>query len=338
MEYRTWNTGNRKLHSSNKFLIPGMLGLLILLGLALPQQTKAQQDFINGFYMYNPLAFNPAIVGVNDQMVFSGIVREQWTGLNGAPQTYYLNAHAPAYSWFDRYDRVNDRRYPTGLSGGVALAHDVIGPSLFTSLRIPAGYRIRLSQSGLRLSVGIRADVNHLAFDLNSLRSIDPGDVVQKDSPPATFLDVSTGIYLYHDLWYIGVSATNLREKDLTTEFGYQSVRHLYGSFGFALPLTRELTFRVTTLATVVKGTPFSGTISPSLIILDNIDVGASYRYDDMFGGHISFKAWPNLRIGYWYEYPMGVKTNEIGSTHEVMIQYTVDRFRRLVPSPRYFW
>lgn len=311
---------------------------IFVISLMFSQKIYAQQDFINGYYMFNPLAFNPAIVGVNDQFVASGIAREQWTGLNGAPSTQYLNIHAPIYTLFDRFDRVANRDYPTGLSAGLSLVHDKIGASRFTRFSMPLGYRVRLNEAGVRLSVGIRTDVSTLAFDLLDLRNNDTGDNLVKASDPKTYIDFSVGGYVYHQNWYLGISATNVREKDLIEDFGYQSVRHWFGSAGFALPVSDQLVFRTTTLATLVKGAPFTFTVSPAIIISDNVETGVSYRYDDMFGAFLSIKPLRNLRVGYWYEYPIGIKTGEIGSTHEIMFQYTFNKYKKQVVSPRYFW
>jgi len=305
-----------------------------------PSALKAQQDFINGFYMFNPLAFNPAITGVNDQLVLSGIVREQWTGLNGAPNTQYFNAHMPVFTWYDRYDRPGNITYPTGLSTGIMLLNDKIASTddiegiRLTRVSIPIGTRIRLTKSGLRLSFGLRVDGARFSANLDGARQ-DGGDVVS--SPPEYYLDFSSGLYLYHTKWYMGVSMTNMRAHELSG-FDYSMVHHYYASAGYAQPINQGLVLRLTTLATVVYGTPFTMTVTPAAIIQDNIETGITYRYHDMIGAFFSFKPLPNLKAGYWYEYPIGAKTGRIGATHEVMLQMTFERFKKRVVSPRYFW
>ncbi len=287
--------------------------------------------------MFNPLAFNPAIAGVNDELVLSGIVREQWTGLNGAPSTQYVNAHLPVYSWYDKYDRPGVIDYPTGLSTGFLLAHDKLGATNYTRFSAPVATRVRLTRSGIRLSMGVRFDASVFTADYLRLNGAEVENASAILSEPEYYLDFAVGMYLYHTQWYFGASMTNIRGYEMD-DLDYEFVRHYFASAGYAQPVNDDLTLRLTTLAAIVEGTPFTMTLTPAVIIQDNIETGLTYRYHDMFGAFLAFKPMDNLKIGYWYEYPIGIKANEIGATHEVMLQMTFDRFRKRVISPRYFW
>lgn len=317
---------------SNAKIVLGVFIFLFLL--TSTPKLKAQQDFINGFYMFNPLAFNPAITGVNDELVISGIVREQWTGLNGAPSTQYFNAHMPIFSWFDRYDRPGNIDYPTGFSAGLLLLNDQIGATQYMRLSLPVATRIRLTRSGIRLSLGLRVDGSRFSSNIEDLRGEDEFFYLTK---PRYFMDFSTGLYLYHTRWYFGASMTNMRGIDMK-DYGYKFVPHYFASAGYAQPINSDLVLRLTTLGAVVVGAPFTLTVTPSVIIKNNIETGITYRYDDMVGAFFSFEPIPTMRLGYWYEYGTGVKTNNVGATHEVVVQLTFDRYKKRIISPRYFW
>ena len=303
-------------------------------------KAKAQQDFINGFYMFNPLAFNPAITGVNDELVLSGIVREQWSGLEGAPNTQYVNAHMPVYSWFDRYDRPGSISYPTGISTGLMLLNDKIASTStiegirLTRASIPLGIRVRLNPAGVRLSMGLRVDGTRLSMNLDGANMND-SEVISYS--PKYYFDFSTGLYLYHTRWYVGISMTNMRNQSFN-ELSYTFERHYFATAGYAHPVNEDLVLRATMLSTLVLGAPISVTITPAVIIKDNIETGITYRYDDMVGAFFSFEPIQSLKVGYWYEYPLGVKTSRIGATHEVVLHMTFDRFKKRIISPRYFW
>lgn len=299
--------------------------------------ANAQQDFTNGFYMYNPSAFNAGIVGVNDVIEATGIYRNQWTGLNGAPKTQYVVLQAPLYELFDRFDTPQSMKYPTGISGGLSLVNDQIGASQFTSVRMPIAYRVRLNENGVRLSLGLSAELSMLSFNLNKLRQ-DAGDIMVTGSPRQTFVDFASGAYMYHKLWYIGVSFTNFRARDYGKEFGYVFQRQLYLSVGYAYELNANVVLRATGLGTYTKNAPYMFIASPAIIIQQNIECGVSYRINDMAGVHFSFKPIRNVRVGYWYEYPMGIKKNLIGHTHEFMLHYTFKPIKKKVINPRYFW
>lgn len=308
--------------------------LFMAFSLLSSHDVKAQQDFMNGFYMYNPLAFNPAIAGVNDEIVVSGILREQWTGLNGAPSTQYVNFHMPIFSWFDRYDRPANMEFPTGVSTGLMILDDQIGATQLLRFSVPVAARIRLTQSGIRLSLGIRIDGSRFSSSIEDLRQNEE-DIYLTE--PRSFLDFSTGLYAYHTNWYVGVSVTNIRGIEMS-DYGYTFVPHYFASAGYAYPINKDLVVRLTTLGTIVAGSPFSFTATPSVIIKNNIETGISYSAKDMVGAFFSFKPIASLRIGYLYEYSTGLKMNNVGSTHEVVLQYKIDRYRKRVVSPRYFW
>ena len=312
------------------------VGFVLLLILVSSQEVKGQQDFINGFYMLNPLAFNPAIAGVNDEIVASAIVREQWTGLSGAPSTQYVNFHMPVFSWFDRYDRPGNIDYPTGLSTGLMLLNDKIGPTQFMRASVPMATRVRLTRSGIRLSLGLRIDASRFSANYIGLREDQLG-TDQTTGPAHYSVNFSTGLYAYHTKWYVGLSMGNMRTVDVSS-FQFKFVPHYYASAGYAHPINKDLVLRVTSLATMVVGTPPSVTITPAVIINEKIETGLSYRYDDMIGAFFSFNPTRKLTLGYWYEYPTGVKTGRVGATHELAIQLTLERFKKRVVSPRYFW
>ena len=297
------------------------------------KKVNAQQDFINGFYMFNPLAFNPAIVGVNDQVSISAVAREQWTGLNGAPSTQYVNAHLPINVWAGK-NRFS--KYPAGLSLGLSVVNDKIGATSYTKLSIPVGVKIRLTQSGIRLSLGLSFEGASLSANYDDLRGYDPNEVGNSPSP-GRFIDFSTGLYAYHDTWYAGVSVTNIRQQQLP-DYSFFFDRHYYATAGYAHVLSSKYVLRLTTLAVVVPNTPFSMTATPAVIIDDLIETGVSYRYHDMCGAFFTIKPTDNLRIGYWYEYAIGNKTSEVGATHEIVLTYEFDAHKKKVVSPRYFW
>lgn len=331
LEIRNNKRFNRANMIDKRLLLAAFVFCFLVL---LPRKGLAQQEFVNGFYMYNPLAYNPAVTGVNDQLIISGIARDQWTGLNGAPSTQYFNFHTPVYAWFDRFDRIGRIDYPTGMSAGFMIANDVLGATHFNRVSVPVATRVRLTQSGIRLSMGIRADVNRFTIDIDDLRQYDTESYLTE---PTYFVDFATGIYAYHTNWYVGFSMTNIRGYELM-DYGYKFERHYYGMAGYAYILNDDIVLRATTLATIVTGTPFSITVTPAVIIKNNIETGISYRYDDMIGAFIAINILRNLEVGYWYEYGLGVKSNEVGATHEVMFQFKFDRFKKKVVSPRYFW
>lgn len=323
---------SRCLHLSFRSVITSIFTIFLLCS-TVPEVKS--QDFINGFYMFNPLAFNPAIAGVDDQIVVSGIVRKQWFGMNGAPSTQFLSTHLPVVSWFDRFDRPGRISYPTGLSSGLMFSNDVIGAHRFSRVSVPVAARIRLTRSGIRLSLGLRADGYQYLSTYSDLSASDPESYV--DDANVYNFDFAAGMYCYHTNWFAGLSMVNIRGfSPETYELPLKPQYFLTG--GYAYKLNKEILLRVTSLATLVEKSPLSITVTPAVIIQENIETGLSYRYDDMIGAFIAYNPYNTIKVGYWYEYAVGPKHSNVGSSHEIFFQVSFDRFKKRVVSPRYFW
>ena len=88
-------------------------GLGILLMVAAGLISKAQQDPMYTQYMFNTQTINPAYAGTWESLSFMVLGRQQWAGLEGAPETYTFSMQAP----------LKNERVALGLN----LINDVVG-------------------------------------------------------------------------------------------------------------------------------------------------------------------------------------------------------------------
>lgn len=116
------------------------------------QMSWGQQDPQLTQYMYNMSLVNPAYSTANDGVMNLGaLYRAQWVGINGAPTTATLFAHAP----------VSDR-----IELGVNLIHDEIGDVVKeTNLNADFAYKLQLS-TGSNLAFGLKAGAAFLILIL----------------------------------------------------------------------------------------------------------------------------------------------------------------------------
>jgi hypothetical protein len=61
-------------------------------------RLQAQQTPQYSLYAWNPYQFNPAYAGMESTLAITGVYRQQWSGLEGAPVSQYCNAHLPVYA------------------------------------------------------------------------------------------------------------------------------------------------------------------------------------------------------------------------------------------------
>ncbi|MBN2774431.1 MAG: type IX secretion system membrane protein PorP/SprF, partial [Prolixibacteraceae bacterium] len=70
-------------------------GFVILLIVVSGFTSNAQQDPMYTQYMFNTQTINPAYAGTWEALSFMVLGRQQWAGLDGAPQTYTFSMQAP---------------------------------------------------------------------------------------------------------------------------------------------------------------------------------------------------------------------------------------------------
>ena len=69
--------------------------LVLLVGILGTEIASAQQDPQYTQYMYNMNVVNPAYAGSKEGLSLTALYRKQWSGLDGAPETFTFSAHAP---------------------------------------------------------------------------------------------------------------------------------------------------------------------------------------------------------------------------------------------------
>jgi len=122
----------------------------------------AQQDPMYTQYMYNTLSINPGYAGSRGNLSITGLVRQQWVGINGAPSTQSLSLHSPIY---------NDNM---GL--GLSIVNDKVGPIHQTMLFADYSYSLDATPFS-KFAFGLKVGFNILQANLPALKRNNPGDL-----------------------------------------------------------------------------------------------------------------------------------------------------------------
>jgi len=304
---------------------------IIILILLTYRGVEAQQEQHNAHNMFNQLSYNPAFAGSVGAICATGIVRQQWVGFDGAPETYSINIHSPL----------------NVIHGGIgaSIYQDQLGPQKEIGVKLMYAYRTDLGMGnlGIGASVGfINGTVDFGQFTSETVR--DPGDPVlegRSGEESDMILDFGFGVhYVVPEKFYVAVSTTRISEQRSET-LAYQTKRHYYLNAGYELALPSNPSF----------------VIQPSVLIkTDGVktqyDVAGLLKYNNKVWGGVSYSALRNedpisvllgvkikdVRLGYAYTVP----TSKIGSSgsHEVMVNYcfklNFDKGRRSYKNTRY--
>lgn len=291
--------------------------------------VHSQQDAQYTQYMYNTVSVNPAYAGSRGHLSIAALYRNQWLGLDGAPETQTLNLHTPmGYK---------------GVGLGISIVNDKIGPTSETYFDVDFSYTIQTSFDA-KLSFGLKASAHMLDIRYSELDEfeIDPQLQSQQDIQNKFSPNIGAGIYYHTERFYTGLSVPRLLE---TTHFDESSIStateqiNLYFITGYVWDLNPFLKFKPTLLTKAVQGAPFQVDVSANFMFNEKFIGGVAYRWDAAFSGLVGFRISDEMFIGLAYDREttdLGAATFNDGS-FEVILRYDFVKNLSNLKSPRFF-
>lgn len=291
----------------------------------------AQQEQHNVHNMFNQLSYNPAFAGSIGAICATGLVRQQWVGFDGAPQSYSINIHSPINL----------------LHGGIgaSIYQDQLGPQKEIGVKLMYAYRtdVGMGNLGIGASFGfINGSIDFSQF-IEGETVRDSGDELLQSQGEESdmLLDFGFGIhYTIPEKFYVAISSTRLSEQQSST-LHYTTKRHYYLNAGYEIAFPNNPSI----------------VIEPSLLLKSDLvktqfDLAALLKYNNKVWGGVTYSAIRNMdpfsvllglkikdvRLGYGYTIP----TSKIGSSgsHEIMVNYcfklNFDRGRRSYKNTRF--
>ena len=307
--------------------------IILLLALLPLSILHAQQEQHNAHNMFNQLSYNPGFAGSVNGICATGIIRQQWVGFDGAPETYSINIHSPL-------DIVHG-------GVGASIYQDELGKYKELGVKLMYAYRrdVGMGNLGVGVQVGfINGQVDFSQFTNENVRDYDSDELLRdKAEESDMLLDFGFGIqYFVPEKFYIGISTTRLSEQESSTDLlAYKTRRHYYLTAGYEFALPSNPSF----------------VLEPSILVKSDgtktqYDLAALVKYNNKVWGGVSYSALrvmdpisalvgvkiKDVRIGYAYTIPR----SQIGSggSHKVMVGYcfriNFDKGRRSYKNTRF--
>ena len=292
-------------------------------------EAHAQQDSQYTQYMYNTQTINPAYAGNRGVFGVTGLYRNQWVGLEGAPETFNFSLNTPVGA----SERV-------GL--GLNFIQDKAGPASESTVTVDFSYTIPVGER-TNLSFGLKGGLNAINVDYSILNIFNPNDALQQfDIDNRLSPVVGIGLYL-HDIekWYVGLSVPNFLETtyyDDSTISNASEKATLYAIGGYVFTLNDNTKFKPAVLGNFVDGAPLGLDLSANFLFYDKFTLGAAYRLDAAVSALAGFQVSERLFIGYGYDYGTQELANFNSGSHEIFLRFEIargnnDRFL----TPRFF-
>ena len=294
-----------------------MLRLFLIIGLLLLSvlTTSAQYDVSFGHYWSMEPSFNPAAVGKEAKLNFTGAYAIQLAGFEHNPNTMYAAADMPFYA-LRSYHGV-----------GIQFINDAIG--LFSHKRIGLQYAYQPELFGGRLGLGLNLSMLNEKFDGSKLDIDDTKDPLFTTTPVnGSGFDIGLGLYYRRADWYAGFSVMHLNSPHIElgekNELDISATYYLTG--GYNIHLDHPFLTVQTSVLGRTDGVAYRADVSGRLVYSHekrNLYGGLSYSPTNsvtvQIGGVIR-----GVRLGYSYE----IYTSSISfgnGSHELFIGYQTD-------------
>jgi type IX secretion system PorP/SprF family membrane protein len=298
--------------------------ILVLLASVLWTGAFSQQERQVSQYMYDLISVNPGSAGSSDMISTHAIYRQQWVGIEGAPEDLVLNMDAPF------------KLFKADHGVGLSIWNDKLGFNTDINLSLSYAYqfhvgngKLGLGLSGSYLNRKLKADWQIPNSPLNTPFGSD-GAIPSENQNEWAF-DMGLGLFYRTEDLYVGLSTTHLLanqivyHKDVTPGSSASSeklVRHYYLTAGYTLQLSNPA-FEL--LPSVFLQSDLVSTkidLNTTVLYNKKFWVGVSYRVGAAFVGMIGVEILNGVRVGYSYDFDTSALANYSKGSHEIMVGY----------------
>ena len=331
-------------------LLGVLLGGQILFAQQRPQYTQ---------YILNNYIINPALSGIENYTDVKISNRDQWVGLNGAPQTMYLTIHTPigkkdyktsATSFQMPGENPRGKAYWENYTAsqahhgaGLSIVNDKTGLYNRLYANLSYAYHIGLSPR-TNMAAGFAGGIQKLSRDASrsTYANNDPTDPAQGSTDDVYKIrpDMSAGIWLYSGDYFLGVSGQQIIPQKVSfadDTLGFKIVPHLFLTAGYRFLISDDINAIPSVMVKYVSPVDPQFDANIKLQYRDLFWIGASCRFKDGFAGMLGLNIGNSLNVGYAYDYT----TSNLGTiskgTHEIIIGFLLGN-RYDDSCPRNIW
>ncbi|HRJ14867.1 MAG TPA: type IX secretion system membrane protein PorP/SprF [Saprospiraceae bacterium] len=314
---------------------------ILPLFLAASMSLCAQQPAQYSLFMLNPMQWNPAYAGLDHSLSISAGYRKQWTQLPGSPAGQYIATHLPLYF----------------IGGGLGLQveNDRLGAGRFSSAQL--NYSFHRPLGNALLAIGLGAGITQRSLDGSLIRTPDgvyePGSGPNHNDPllPVGLESGMTptfhaGVYFQSERFEAGLGLRHLTRPEVELpSFNFQLERSFFLQLGGHFDLGDKLSVHP---ALLVRSDMVETQTDVAALfrIQQNLLAGIGFRgYSNDTGdaviGMAGFQLSENLLLAYAYDATVSGLRNANNGSHEIMLQYNLNRplvqarLPRIIYNPR---
>lgn len=296
---------------------------LLMMGIAF-QSMGQTRKYVSNFSHFQSY-FNPGLTGYEGSAV-RGFVRNQWSGVEGAPRSYFISAELD----FGELSGELDPALMGKNALSVNMIQDTYGAFRETELIIAYASRVRLTEKhNLRLGAGL--SYQNIRLDGNRLTTEESNDPIMGQYlggfSDMQVVDFNIGLALTHSKYYLSYGIHRVAGGAIVSgdEFidSYPSSNIIQGGYREALSPNLAVIFNA--YYRTQKDVSDNFEMNLKALLMDRLWVGVGTRVNNATNVQMGILT-KRLRIGYLYEFPVGGGYNLPGNTHEFTAVFNLFR------------
>ncbi len=276
--------------------------------------------------MQNSLPLNPAFAGSRNSTSFTFSNRNQWVGIDGAPNTQTLSFHTLMKS--------------EKLAPGFFLTNESVGIAKSTGVFASLAYRNKLYKGTLSLGLAGGVFMNKNSWKDVVINTVGD-DAIPIMSERVIMPDFSFGAYYYTRKHFVSFSVPFLLSHSLETG-GKIGIKNDFSNYHFHLTggtnhrLNREWSFRPSLLLKYQGSYGAQLDANALFGYKKAVIAGVSYRTNDAIMFLCRYNISRQFNIGYTYDFTLSELSVSSKGSHEITLQYDI-KYRSRASNPRFF-
>ena len=287
-----------------------IFALLMIGGGAIAQQLP---QFTS--YQLNPFSYNPAFAGVDGTTQMNALIRNQWAGVNEAPETNVLNA----------YGLLHNEKMAIG---GTAFK-DAAGPDSRVGLSASYAYHLKVSDK-MNLSLGLSLGLLQYRLDHTVINPFDDGDpvfnslILSSVVPTASF-----GAYLHGQDFYVSFAAPQILSSSFNVKDDLDNgllfgglTNHFFLGGGYFKELSSDFDLEPSVLLMYAQPAPIAIDVMTKVTYKDYIWSAVSYRLGDALSLYIGYDISDQFYIAYGHDFVVSELSSATSGSNEFKLGF----------------
>lgn len=298
--------------------------IICILAAIAPIAAWAQTDAQFSQYWTVQNYYNPAAIGITDNINIKAGSRLQWIGIDNAPMSFNALADMPFKFLSKRF------------AVGVNISSQSMG--LYRSINAAAQLAFRKKMLKGELSIGVQVGIINQKFVGSEvyIPSDDEYHDTNDDAIPTTDVagtgfDAAAGLHFTHKYFWLGISATHLNQANITLKtdssedqlYEFEAGRTYYFMAGGNIPIKNTL-FEIQPSGFFKTDINYwTAEATARLRYNKFLTAGFSYRWKDAVAVIIGAE-FKGITLSYSYDFPVSDIIKGTSGSHELWLGYNL--------------